>query len=754
MLEIDDFVSFLVSFDLIMDEEGQIVSSTSQNLLNALLEERGNEEKLREVAEARFAWEWCIWLDNTKPGGLMSTDSFMEHLKQIGTFSSVASFCESWNELLKSDNVLVMYSNLRVFKNGIAPVWEHPENEKGGKWVIRMRVNFVAEEDTIPDEFVKMFLNLLIHMVMGQLGFEDEICGAQLSIRPTGLVVSVWNKNCNAKEQISFLTERLKEILQVDQISYASHANVIKNFHNGPDEHIHPPKRRNKRRTSNPDPPTQPRLSPNGYTAPNTVKNKPAFKGDGGGASWDDIISGAKPKSELVKLPTGNIVKKIKSYEDVANVQKSFSIKGEFSKSMGSVHHQTPQNYTPKNDAKSKIYWYYRRKELKALKNNMKKSASATSIPEIREPEFGIAHPPSPKKSPLVQRKAVGGGQKLLLQHIEEQQRKIQQQHRDQLDKQKQNAAQSNNVSEFTNVVPTPNAWKIQEGRPTPQESKSEESSPRKYDITKKPQANAPVLRKEKAPTNTPKTTHDIPVKSENLPVLPLTPPEIKIQPDLPKEEDNNIPKSPTTHPTVSDHVTKTTPPKHPKTSENVTKPTPEQTDLTHPTVSDDVNQVTNPTPEQTHPTHPIISDDVTTPVQTDLTHPIVSDHLTTPTPVETDLTHPTTSDSIEEEKNTIETTPPKETTPPSKSRPNKPSSKAQNTKHLASKSPNTNTTQTTKRSKKKSPQKTKKEPVPEDKPTPKVVVEQKDQTQTFNKYIIAMIIIMIVIFFGYYLLY
>jgi len=66
-------------------------------------------------------------------------------------------------------------------------------------------------------------------MITGHLGYEDEICGAQLSIRPTGLVFSLWNKNSENKETIEFHTTRLKDILQADQISYQSHSESIRN---------------------------------------------------------------------------------------------------------------------------------------------------------------------------------------------------------------------------------------------------------------------------------------------------------------------------------------------------------------------------------------------------------------------------------------------------------------------------------------------------------------------------------------------
>jgi hypothetical protein len=303
------------------------------------------------------------------------------------------------------DNVLIMFSNLRVFKKDIDPVWEHPENKNGGKWVIRNRVNFAAEEDSIPDELVRKFLNLLIHMITGHLGFEHEICGAQLSIRPTGLVFSLWNKNSKDKKIIEILTSKLKEILQTDQITYQSHADALKTLNDSDQNTNTKPKRNQKRHTT-------------------TIPKRNNFDGDGGGATWEEIVSGLS-KSAVDKAPDPF---KICSTDDIPVLSKSFALKGEFSKSFGGYHFPPPTT-APKNDTKTKIYWYHRRQELKAEKDKIK-TQSVDCIDKIDSP-------PTQKKLTnrnQIQKAPITTSQRLLPQ-IQQQEKQLQEQHREQLQK-------------------------------------------------------------------------------------------------------------------------------------------------------------------------------------------------------------------------------------------------------------------------------------------------------------------------------
>ncbi len=56
-----------------------------------------------------------------------------------------------------------MYSNLRLFKEGIKPLWEESANKEGGKWVLVFPVDFASEDDVLfLFSSFRFFLELLV----------------------------------------------------------------------------------------------------------------------------------------------------------------------------------------------------------------------------------------------------------------------------------------------------------------------------------------------------------------------------------------------------------------------------------------------------------------------------------------------------------------------------------------------------------------------------------------------------------------
>jgi len=63
--------------------------------------------------------------------------SWEASLSEIGTFTTVQSFCRLFN-WLKKPSKMGQHENLHFFKDGIRPMWEDQANMKGGKWILTL----------------------------------------------------------------------------------------------------------------------------------------------------------------------------------------------------------------------------------------------------------------------------------------------------------------------------------------------------------------------------------------------------------------------------------------------------------------------------------------------------------------------------------------------------------------------------------------------------------------------------------------
>lgn len=84
-------------------------------------------------------------------------------------------------------------SDYHLFRQNIRPVWEDPENQLGGKWLIRTKKAFTP----------RLWEDLVLAFVGGQ--FSDEVTGLVLSIREYD-ALSVWTRNSK--------DDRLKQVVR------------------------------------------------------------------------------------------------------------------------------------------------------------------------------------------------------------------------------------------------------------------------------------------------------------------------------------------------------------------------------------------------------------------------------------------------------------------------------------------------------------------------------------------------------------
>ncbi|KAI9473492.1 MAG: eukaryotic translation initiation factor 4E-1 [Benjaminiella poitrasii] len=150
---------------------------------------------------------WTLWFDN--PGKKANAASWSQNLKEIVDVSTVEDFWGVHNNIVKV-NHLEISSNYHVFKKGVRPEWEDPVNANGGKFSIQFPRNRTGE--AIND----YWLNLILAMLGEQFKYEDEICGAVVSVRKMFYRVALWIKSSERNETTETIGRQLKEFLNLN----------------------------------------------------------------------------------------------------------------------------------------------------------------------------------------------------------------------------------------------------------------------------------------------------------------------------------------------------------------------------------------------------------------------------------------------------------------------------------------------------------------------------------------------------------
>jgi len=160
---------------------------------------------------SEFKYSWTLWQDSKMEKG-MTEEDYMRSMHSIGSFQSVSEFWNSWNHMKsqvprKGSKV---EANFRLFKSDVTPSWEDPSNVNGGKYIIVPPKNC---------NYLECWLSLIIALIIGELGFADQLTGAVFSIRPWGIVFSLWTGGSSEKR----IADKVKEIFQVSNVKFQKH---------------------------------------------------------------------------------------------------------------------------------------------------------------------------------------------------------------------------------------------------------------------------------------------------------------------------------------------------------------------------------------------------------------------------------------------------------------------------------------------------------------------------------------------------
>uniref|UniRef100_A0A1I7Z2Q7 EIF-4F 25 kDa subunit n=1 Tax=Steinernema glaseri TaxID=37863 RepID=A0A1I7Z2Q7_9BILA len=156
----------------------------------------------------------------SKPKANFQPADYAHYVNHLTVIQSVEQFWSAYQHLQRPQE-LPEKTDYHVFKLGIEPVWEHPQNCNGGKWILRVRKGLAS----------RIWENLLLAMIGEQFNVGDEICGAVCSVRNQEDIISIWNRSGNNNEHIARIRDVLRRVLNLPSnvlLEYKKHNDCLK----------------------------------------------------------------------------------------------------------------------------------------------------------------------------------------------------------------------------------------------------------------------------------------------------------------------------------------------------------------------------------------------------------------------------------------------------------------------------------------------------------------------------------------------
>ncbi|KAB5566987.1 translation initiation factor eIF 4e-like domain-containing protein [Coniochaeta sp. 2T2.1] len=132
-----------------------------------------------------LANRWTLWF--TKPASGKG-DNWNDLLKEVITFESVEEFWGVYNNIAPV-SALALKSDYHLFKEGVRPEWEDPQNKHGGKW----SYSFKDKRSVDIDE---LWLHVMLAAIGETLEEEEdgEVMGVVVNVRKAFFRIGVWTR--------------------------------------------------------------------------------------------------------------------------------------------------------------------------------------------------------------------------------------------------------------------------------------------------------------------------------------------------------------------------------------------------------------------------------------------------------------------------------------------------------------------------------------------------------------------------------
>ncbi|MCJ1224790.1 eukaryotic translation initiation factor 4E [Toensbergia leucococca] len=129
--------------------------------------------------------EWTLWFTKPPTG---KGDNWSDLLKEVVTFDSVEEFWGVYNNITPTSE-LALKSDYHLFKKGIRPEWEDPQNKHGGKWAYQFK-----DKRGVPID--ELWLHIMLAAIGETLENQDdgEVMGVVVNVRKGFYRIGLWTK--------------------------------------------------------------------------------------------------------------------------------------------------------------------------------------------------------------------------------------------------------------------------------------------------------------------------------------------------------------------------------------------------------------------------------------------------------------------------------------------------------------------------------------------------------------------------------
>ncbi|GAO13752.1 uncharacterized protein UV8b_01603 [Ustilaginoidea virens] len=129
--------------------------------------------------------KWTLWFTKPPSG---KGDNWNDLLKEVITFDSVEEFWGVYNNVAPVSE-LALKSDYHLFKAGVRPEWEDPQNKHGGKWSYQYKDKRSIDVDSL-------WLQIMMAAIGETLEDEDdgEVMGVVVNVRKGFYRIGVWTR--------------------------------------------------------------------------------------------------------------------------------------------------------------------------------------------------------------------------------------------------------------------------------------------------------------------------------------------------------------------------------------------------------------------------------------------------------------------------------------------------------------------------------------------------------------------------------